>query len=410
MATSTQTGSKKALVVKPEVFNTIKKFGAFDVSACFSCGQCTVTCPLSVSGSEFPRKLIRYAHLGLEEKLLSSTEPWLCYYCGDCSTTCPSEAQPGEFMMATRRYLTSRYDWTGLSKKFYLSEKWEFGALIGLALLILGIFVVATLTGISKMEAGHVSIDAFAPVDWIHIGDLVLLGVLSTFLLSNAFRMFYFIMLKDDTVKVPFKLYITTIGAYFKFAFSALTQYRWAGCDNKWRWIKHLILVSGYITMFSLVIVFLKNPFEWIPVELLPLIEWFPTELRPLIPELQIDDTRWHWTSLLGYYGTAALMFVTLESMWSRYKKREEIHKFSHTSDWLFLILLFFTALTGIFLHLSRIIGLTYPSYIIYVIHLMIAGPMLIIEVPFGKWSHMLYRPLAVYFATVKEKARMLTA
>ncbi|MFX1282710.1 MAG: 4Fe-4S dicluster domain-containing protein [Promethearchaeota archaeon] len=402
MATSTQTGSKKAYVVKPEVFSTIKKFGAFDVSACFSCGQCTVTCPLSVSGSEFPRKIIRYAVLGLEEKILSQTEPWLCYYCGNCSTTCPSQAEPGEFMMATRRYLTSRYDWTGLSKRFYLSERWEFGALIGLALLILGIFVVSTLMGISTMKADGVSIDAFAPPEWIHLGDLVLLGVLSVLLLSNAFRMFYFVMLKDDSVKVPFKLYITSIGAYIKFAFSALTQYRWASCDNKWRWIKHLILVSGYVIMFSLVIVFLKNPFAG--------LAWFPAELQPLIPKLQIDDTTWHWTSLLGYYGTAALLFVTLESMWSRYKKREEIHKFSHTSDWIFLILLFLTALTGIFLHLFRLMNLTYPSYFIYVIHLMIAGPMLIVEVPFGKWSHMLYRPLAVYFATVKEKARLIAA
>jgi len=395
-----QSSSKKPLTVKPDVFKTIKEFGAFDVSACFSCGQCTVACPLSVAGNDFPRRMIRYALLGLDEKILTQTEPWLCYYCGDCSTSCPSQAQPGEFMMATRRYLTSRYDWTGLSKKFYLSKKWEFGALIGLALLILGIFVVATLTGISKMNGTNVSIDTFAPVEWIHIGDLVLLGVLSTLLLSNAFRMFYYIMLKDDTVKVPFKLYITEIGAFIKFGLSALTQYRWFSCDNKTRWIKHLILVTGYITMFSLVIVFLKNPFTG--------LDWFPQELLPLVPELQIDDTTWHWTSILGYYGTAALLFVTLESMWSRYKKREEIHKFSHASDWLFLVLLFLTAVTGIFLHLFRLMNLTYPSYFIYVIHLMIAGPMLIVEVPFGKWSHMLYRPLAVYFTTVKEKARAL--
>lgn len=387
-------------VVNYQVFTQIKELGAFDVTACMNCGLCTVTCPLSVTGNEFPRILIRYAVLGLEEKLLSHPEPWLCYYCGDCSTTCPSQAQPGEFLMATRRYLTSRYDWTGLSKKFYLSKKWEFGALIGLALLILGVFVVATLAGISEMKTDGVSIDSFAPIEWIHLGDLVLLGVLSTLLLSNAFRMFYYIMLKDDNVKVPFKLYITEIGAYLKFTFSVLTQYRWAICDSKWRWIKHLILVSGYIIMFTLVIVFLKNPFVG--------LDWFPAKLLPLIPELQIDDTTWHWTSVLGYYGTAALLFVTLESMWSRYKKSEEIHKFSHSSDWLFLALLFLTAVTGILLHLFRLMNLTYPSYFIYVIHLMIAGPMLIVEVPFGKWSHMLYRPLAIYCATVKEKARLL--
>jgi ferredoxin len=375
------TSSKDAIAVKPDVFKDIKKFGAFDVSACYSCGQCTVTCPLSESGSEFPRKMIRYAVLGLDDKIMSSPEPWLCYYCGDCSTSCPSKAEPGEFMMATRRYLTARYDWTGLSKKFYLSHKWEFGSLIGVSLLILGVFVAALLTGISTIETGIVSIDSFAPKEWIHIGDLVLGGTLAILLLSNAFRMYYYIILKDKSVKVPFKLYFTEIKAYIFAGFSLATQFRWSKCDNKFRWIKHLFLVTGYVVIFTLVVVF--------------------------IDIFQVDDTRWDITSLLGYYSTVALLLITLESMWSRYKKKEEIHKFSHTSDWLFLILLFLTATTGIFLHLFRLMNLAIPSYVIYLIHLMIAGPMLVVEVPFGKWSHMLYRPFAVFLATVKESARV---
>jgi len=30
---------------------------------------------------------------------------------------------------------------------------------------------------------------------------------------------------------------------------------------------------------------------------------------------------------------------------------------------------------------------------------------MLAVEMSFGKWSHMIYRPLALYFQAVKEKA-----
>jgi hypothetical protein len=30
---------------------------------------------------------------------------------------------------------------------------------------------------------------------------------------------------------------------------------------------------------------------------------------------------------------------------------------------------------------------------------------MLVLEVPFGKWSHLAYRPMAMYFQAVKEKA-----
>ena len=40
-----------------------------------------------------------------------------------------------------------------------------------------------------------------------------------------------------------------------------------------------------------------------------------------------------------------------------------------------------------------------------YAVHLIIAVAMLAVEVPFGKWAHMLYRPLAVYLQAVKERA-----
>jgi hypothetical protein len=36
----------------------------------------------------------------------------------------------------------------------------------------------------------------------------------------------------------------------------------------------------------------------------------------------------------------------------------------------------------------------------------MVVVPMLFVEVPFGKWSHLLYRPLAIYVAEVKIKAK----
>jgi len=41
-----------------------------------------------------------------------------------------------------------------------------------------------------------------------------------------------------------------------------------------------------------------------------------------------------------------------------------------------------------------------------YLVHLMVAVPMLVVEVPFGKWSHLLYRPLALYLAAVQARAR----
>jgi Fe-S oxidoreductase len=56
-------------------------------------------------------------------------------------------------------------------------------------------------------------------------------------------------------------------------------------------------------------------------------------------------------------------------------------------------------------MHALRIAGWPMGTYVMYVIHLAVAVPMLIIEVPFGKWSHLFYRPLAIFLANVREKA-----
>jgi hypothetical protein len=77
----------------------------------------------------------------------------------------------------------------------------------------------------------------------------------------------------------------------------------------------------------------------------------------------------------------------------------------SDLADWLFVSLLFLTALTGILLHGSRMLDLPMPTYLFYVVHLMVAVPMLVVEVPFGKWSHLLYRPFALYLVAVQHRA-----
>ena len=81
--------------VDPNLLSEIKKYGTVSVEKCFNCGNCTAICPLSTNGETFPRRIIRYAQLGLKEPLLSSKELWMCYYCGECTQTCPKPGRPG---------------------------------------------------------------------------------------------------------------------------------------------------------------------------------------------------------------------------------------------------------------------------------------------------------------------------
>jgi heterodisulfide reductase subunit C/quinone-modifying oxidoreductase subunit QmoC len=51
-----------------------------------------------------------------------------------------------------------------------------------------------------------------------------------------------------------------------------------------------------------------------------------------------------------------------------------------------------------------------WPTYVTYAAHLVIAVPMLAVEVPFGKWAHLLYRPLAAGLAAAADRARVAAA
>ena len=108
------------------------------------------------------------------------------------------------------------------------------------------------------------------------------------------------------------------------------------------------------------------------------------------------DPPFFHPQRWLGYLATVLLLYGTGSILLGRIKKEKEVYKSSEFADWTFPVLLFATALSGIILHTLRLLGFEVGTCYTYAIHIMIATPMLVIEMPFGKWTHMIYRPLAV--------------
>ncbi len=378
--------------INREFVSEIEKFGGFDFTACYNCGNCTAVCPLVEENSSFPRRMLRYTVLGLEEEIQSSVDPWLCYYCGDCSETCPRQSNPGEIMMALRRYLTSAYDWTGFSKKLYTSKMWKFGAISLLSTLVIALFFfflppTADPAGLINADGG-VKINSFVKgmdsetfVKVIEIADWIMAAFVSFFLLSNILNMFIRLVIKNKKVKVPLYLYVKEAWALF---YHFGTQIRLLKCKDKTFWAIHWLLMSGYIIMFSCIVLILP---------------WFQTEqVHPIM----------HPQRLLGYYASFGLLLAIIVWSIQRIKKGSEKHKYSHPTDWLFLGMLFLTALTGILVHVFRISGMIYPTYYMYVIHLAILFPMIMLEVPFSKWSHLAYRPFAIYCSNLVNSAMAL--
>jgi len=111
-----------------------------------------------------------------------------------------------------------------------------------------------------------------------------------------------------------------------------------------------------------------------------------------------------HPWRLLGYYATFAILYGTTYALIGRIRKSKAPYKSSHGTDWMFLILLQLTTLTGIFIHFGRLLDWPMTTYVLYVVHLMFAIPMLVLEVPFSKWAHLAFRPVVLYLTKVKEK------
>jgi Fe-S oxidoreductase len=360
--------------ISPGLYDEVKRLGAREMEACMQCGNCASACPLSAGENTFPRRIYRYLQLGLKDKLLESPEPWLCYYCGDCNTDCPRGAEPAETMMATRRWLMTQYDWTGLARRFYTSPKMEVGAFLGIALSVILLFLFFH----GPVVTDRVELTTFAPVHWVHLGDQIMIGFVFLMLLSNAAYMYSRIM---QGTKIPLHLYATQAPVFF---LNYFTQKRWRKCGTGpgSAWWRHLFLFSGWVSMEVLVMAYLSA---------------FQTD---------IVHPFWHWTRLLGYYATIALMVASTTMLYSRwFKKEQNLHRYSDFTDVFFLILILTIAVTGIMVHIFRLAGLPIMTYTIYVIHVAICVGMLCLMLPFGKLSHLMYRPLAVFLTTLKEKA-----
>jgi ferredoxin len=368
-----------AVRVNPTFIDELDRFGAEDVQLCYQCGDCSTVCPHADEVYKFPRKSMRLLQMGLADKIKTTLEPWLCYYCGQCSEQCPREADPGETMMSLRRWLISVYDFTGIAKKFFKSRRTE----------VMAIIVVAILTGIFLLvygfTGGNIRIydgeGAFLPSTFIHKFDLSVGAILLVFLLINAGRMWYFTMIKGTPFEVPLWLYVKQI---YQLPWHFFTQKRYSECEKKHEhpvfmpWILHLGLMLGYVTMLVLVMVFIEK------LQAGPRIQWS--------------------VHVFGYLASVGLIAGTVYFIRNRLRKNYVQYKKSHSSDWVFVTLLFIIVVTGILQHIFHRTGLYEVANITYVIHLMAVVPWLL-RMPFSKWAHLVYRPLAMYFAAIRRDA-----
>jgi ferredoxin len=344
-------------LIKREFGEELKKYGASDFHACYNCGTCTAVCALSNEKDSFPREMLRNSVLGLKGDIKSSLKPWLCYYCGECTTHCPQSANPGELMMSLRRWLTAQYDWTGLSGLLYKSLLLSFLAFL---LVAAGVLAIGFYKGFNLgilMHYGH-SFEVIA-----------IAGVFALILLPNVIRMWYYIILKPKH-KIPLMTYAKGL---WELVVHMFTQKRTLGCDdNVLRWFEHFLLVISYLTLLFVTV----------------FLDWFASRNAFFV--------------VLGYVVSAIIVIVTVDFVIGRIRKKKEISKFSQPSDWLFVIWLSMMGFTAMAVRLFIDTDLLEANAWFYLVHLIILVQWALIIVPFGKWTHFLYRSFAQYFNKIQ--------
>lgn len=375
--------------VNPGLIKDIKKYGAFDVTACFNCGNCTAVCPLAKADSPFPRHLIRRAAIGDKKAVLTAKGTWLCYYCGECSKTCPREAKPGAFMAAARRYAIANADVTGISKLLYKFPVLNFIIMTAMAVLF-GLFMYGARI---QSRTGEKVIEIFnIPYEFIHWFGIAVMAVAAITLLAGML----IITLRAGEIQKIFAIYKegknqkkTAIFTwqFIKTAFDSVINEmfafkRFRECDEEKKempwylkpWILHGSVAWGFMGLFA------------------------ATALNFLFKDPAIKVAVWYPIRMLGIISGIMMLYGSSIIIGKRIAAKEVNYANSTFSDWWLILTLWFVGLTGFILTVLVYMPPVNQELadILFIIHVAPAMQV-VVMIAFTKLAHVFYRMHALF-------------
>jgi heterodisulfide reductase subunit C len=376
------------------LYPDLQRFGATDISACFSCGTCTASCPLSQTDATFPRRIIRYAQVGMKDALLSSKELWSCYQCGECAETCPTQADPSEFMAATRRYAIASYDRTRIARTMYTRP--IVATLFAVALALF--FALFMYSAHGPQDGQTLAIFEFIPEGLIHATGIVVMILVVLAGLSGVASMARGIGRREGvgwgTVFGSRRaLSRSAHAAWVAIGRESIGQVQFreecgaedAAAPVAWyrrRWLVHALTLWGFLGLlaatgldYGLALVGIKETGTPVP-------PWYPVRL-------------------LGTAAGLALVYGVSVLVIDRYRASNRSVKRSTTADWMLLGLLWVTGVTGFVLELALYLpGAPAWGYWVFLLHVSVALELVLLA-PFMKLAHAVYRPVALFFVAL---------
>jgi ferredoxin len=385
-------------VVDVDLMADLKKFGAADVSACFSCGNCTATCLLADNDVTFPRRMIRYAQVGLKDELLGSKELWACYACGRCTEACPTQADPAEFMAAARRYAIASYEPTGLARVIYTRPK--LGVLIGVLVAAMFATFMLTQADLGGIHAPTLALFQFVPSGLIHwLG----IGVMVAMVLAGAWGVARMVRATARREGVSWQAVAgsreaarrAVAAAWEALGLESLGQRRFRrDCEDDhateplWRrrWLVHALTVWGFLGLFGATIIDYGLELLGVKATGTAVPIWYPSRL-------------------LGTVAGLSLMYGVTLFLVGRWRRWSTTQSSSTGSDWTLLALLWITGLTGFAIEVALYAGQP-PAwgYWVFLLHVAVAMELMLM-LPFTKFAHVMYRPVALFFYALAKRS-----
>lgn len=374
--------------VDPGFLEELRRFGAADVTACFNCGNCTAVCSLAGKEGSFPRRLIRYAQLGLRQRLAASRELWLCYACGDCSETCPRQADPSEFLASAKRYFISAWDLTTVARRLYTSPVFAACLLGILTILLTGMFLGSG----GRLNPQRLDLFGFIDLQWIHytgIAVLALAGLAMVANIANFVRASFLAIPPGPQGARP--LLHDAWGAMGDTVKELTLQRNFGKCESsiesaQGRWylsrrFLHLAIMWGFLGLWGATALdfLFKAPGSFVPL-------WYPARLLGTA------------SGLLLFYGSSVAILLRLT------KKGGSSFAYTLLSDWLLLGLLWIVTASGFAVEIAvyQADGPTW-GYVAFLLHVVTAMELLIL-MPFTKFAHAFYRPLGIWAFHLKAR------
>ncbi|MBU0741862.1 quinone-interacting membrane-bound oxidoreductase complex subunit QmoC [bacterium] len=124
-----------AILPSSEFRAGLRKRGGDTAARCFQCATCTSVCELTTNNALFPRQQMLRSQWGLGDDLAMDPGVWLCHQCNDCNARCPRDAKPGDVMQSIRALAVERLATPGFMGKLVGNAARTWPLLLGLPIL-----------------------------------------------------------------------------------------------------------------------------------------------------------------------------------------------------------------------------------------------------------------------------------